>query len=207
MFKKMFALLSVISVLSVGCSTQNPTDSMSDPSSTAQLGDNTLLTDSAQADNMSENVGVDNFGRGYGDHYGYGQPVTFMVRIENVSTAMTLHLSTGGTAPAPHSPGVWTITRLFNPLFRVGQYDQGLGLEQQAEDGDPSMLAVSMFSVFRSAMPVPDRPHPEKLMSSWLRPDPVIACRLRRCSDSPTTCSTLPAWLAFRSSAAGVSTR
>ncbi len=144
MLKKMFALLSVISVLSVGCSTQNPTDSMNDPSSTAQLGDNTLLTDSAQADNMSEEVGVDNFGGGFGNHGEYGQAVTFKVRIENVSTDMTLHLSTGGTAPAPHSPGVWTITRLFNPLFRVGQYDQGLGLEQQAEDGDPSMLAVSM---------------------------------------------------------------
>ncbi|MGE5138256.1 MAG: spondin domain-containing protein [Rudaea sp.] len=72
--------------------------------------------------------------------------VMFMVRIENVSTGSTLHLSNGQTAPAPNSPGVWTVTRLFNPLFTVGQYDAGLGLEQQAEDGNPAVLGANIVN-------------------------------------------------------------
>ena len=60
------------------------------------------------------------------------EPVTFKVRIENVSTANTLKTSDGKTAPAPNSPGVWVIHTGKSPLFVTGKPDIGRGLEQQA---------------------------------------------------------------------------
>jgi len=100
------------------------------------MSDNSLLNNAGTGDNFSGSV--------FDYNWEHDAMMTFTVRIENVSTGMTLHLSNGETAPAPHSPGVWTVTRLFNPLFTVAQYDAGLGLEQQAEDGDPSVLAGSI---------------------------------------------------------------
>lgn len=67
--------------------------------------------------------------------------VTFAVRIENVSTATTLRSAKGETAPAPNSPGLWVVHRKPAPLFRVGKTDLGWGLEAQAEDGNPAVLA------------------------------------------------------------------
>lgn len=128
-------LLALVALFAVGCSdddkmTGPETDNMYD----SQLDEAAMLdADGKELDGTQ----AAHFGR-------HGEPVTFVVRVENVSTGTTLMLSNGGTAPAPHSPGVWTITRLFNPLFRVNHYDLGLGMEQQAEDGNPSMLAESM---------------------------------------------------------------
>ena len=73
--------------------------------------------------------------------YGSGREVAFTVRVENVSTATTLKLSNGMTAPAPTAPILWTITDDGNPLFTVGQADRGQGLERLAEDGNPGVLA------------------------------------------------------------------
>ena len=73
--------------------------------------------------------------------YGSGREVTFTIRVENVSTASTLKLSNGMTAPAPTAPILWTITDEGNPLFTVGQPDRGHGLERLAEDGNPGVLA------------------------------------------------------------------
>lgn len=132
MLAKFFVGLAAVAVIGAGCSSQSPVSSNND-----LLNDNATLTPSDAGRNaqLSE-------AHGYGgDHDGM---VTFLVRIENVSDGMTLHLSNGETAPAPHSPGVWTITRVGNPLFKIGRYDLGLGMEQQAEDGDPTMLAASM---------------------------------------------------------------
>ncbi len=70
-----------------------------------------------------------------------GKSVKFTVRIENVSTASTLKLSTGGTAPAPNSPGLWVVHTKPARLFKAGEYEMGWGLEAQAEDGDPAKLA------------------------------------------------------------------
>lgn len=67
---------------------------------------------------------------------------TFTVRIENVSTASTLKLSNGSTAPAPNSPGVWVVQAKPGRLFETGKVQMGWGLERQAEDGDPTMLAA-----------------------------------------------------------------
>ncbi len=67
--------------------------------------------------------------------------VSFTVRIENVSTATTLTSSKGETAPAPNSPGVWVVQTRPARLFKLGKPDLGWGLEAQAEDGNPAMLA------------------------------------------------------------------
>lgn len=60
----------------------------------------------------------------------------FLVRIENVGTALTLKTSKG-PAPAPVSPVVWAVHTDEAPLFSSGQADRGKGLEALAEDGNP----------------------------------------------------------------------
>jgi len=141
MLTKLLLSVVVVSFLAMGCSSQQPTAPSQD-----QMDESAIVGDTGNGENIDSADAAYKFG-----HYGHGNygEMTFLVRIENVSTGMTLHLSNGETAPAPHSPGVWTVTRLFNPLFRVGHYDLGLGLEQQAEDGDPTMLAASMANNHR----------------------------------------------------------
>src|SRR5919112_4439233 len=73
--------------------------------------------------------------------YTAGREVKFTVHVENVSTAQTLKLSNGTTAPAPTAPLLWTITDDGNPLFTPGAVDRGQGLERLAEDGNPGVLA------------------------------------------------------------------
>jgi hypothetical protein len=69
---------------------------------------------------------------------------TFHVRIENVSTGATLRSSSGETAPAPNSPGLWVVHTSKRVVFTSGKLDRGQGLEAQAEDGNPSQLAASV---------------------------------------------------------------
>jgi hypothetical protein len=95
--------------------------------------------------------------------YATGREVQFTVRVENVSTPMTLRLSNGTTAPAPTAPILWTVTDAGNPLFTSGAKDRGNGLEQLAEDGNPGVLAdfikANLHSVTYSgvvAVPVGD---------------------------------------------------
>lgn len=71
-------------------------------------------------------------------------PTTFTVRIENVSTAATLRSSTGATAPAPNSPGLWIVHTGRNVVFTRGKVDRGVGLESQAEEGNPAKLAAAV---------------------------------------------------------------
>jgi hypothetical protein len=68
----------------------------------------------------------------------------FTIRVENVSTAKTLRLSNGSTAPAPTAPVLWALTDGANPLFSDGEPDRGQGLEQLAEDGNPERLATQL---------------------------------------------------------------
>jgi len=69
---------------------------------------------------------------------------TFTVRIENVSTPMTLRSAAGATAPAPNSPGVWIVHAGEAVVFAAGKPDRGKGLETQAEDGNPGPLSRSV---------------------------------------------------------------
>lgn len=139
--------LFAIALIGMGCSSQQPTAPTG-----AQQNDLAALND-VYGDSGDESAAVSakaghghdgDYDHAYGGHHDHGGAMMFTVRIEDVSTNMTLHLSNGETAPAPVSPGVWTITRLFNPLFRIGWRDLGLGMEQQAEDGNPANLAESM---------------------------------------------------------------
>lgn len=139
MFTRIILGAMAIAILGMGCSTQHPT-APNDPAmdeSAALSGINSTTSPTAG----DEDPVID-----WWHHHGDHGSMMFTVRIENVSTDMTLHLSNGETAPAPHSPGVWTITRLRNPIFKVGRFDAGHGLEQQAEDGDPTMLANYLAS-------------------------------------------------------------
>jgi hypothetical protein len=134
MLKRLVLSALVIGVFGVGCSSEGPLSPNPAQVDDSALLDSDPLSDATDGDNSLTRWGHDSW------------PVKFKVTLKNVSTTSTLQLSNGDTAPAPHSPGVWTITRLNNPLFRIGQFDQGLGLEQQAEDGDPTMLAQSMLN-------------------------------------------------------------
>jgi hypothetical protein len=70
-----------------------------------------------------------------------GGEISFTIRIENVSTGSTLRSASGMTAPAPNSPGAWVVQVKPGRLFATGQLQRGWGLEAQAEDGNPKMLA------------------------------------------------------------------
>jgi len=69
---------------------------------------------------------------------------TFTVRIENVSTAMTLITSTPDSRAVPMSPGVWAVHTGADALFSAGAADRGDGLESIAEDGNPTTLAGAL---------------------------------------------------------------
>src|SRR5206468_3538220 len=69
---------------------------------------------------------------GYMPHTGPARRTTFTVRIENVSTASTLRLSNGQTAPAPNAPGLWVVHDEPDPLFTAGAKDRDQGLERLA---------------------------------------------------------------------------
>src|SRR5437899_9014990 len=79
---------------------------------------------------------------GYMPHTGAARRTTFTVRIENVSTAATLKLSNGQTAPAPNAPGLWVVHTEPEPLFAAGAKDRGRGLEALAEDGNPALAGA-----------------------------------------------------------------
>ncbi len=81
------------------------------------------------------------------DHDGMKHATRFTVTVENVSTASSLRLSTGGTAPAPTSPVLYLTHTSIAPLFKTGASDRGQGLEMLAEDGDPSKLVESCKGV------------------------------------------------------------
>jgi len=120
----------LVSVLGVGCSSENPTAPSNDINLTNSAND-TLLDEGV--------VSPEALAR-----WGHRRPMKFEVRIENVSSEETLPVPGGGFAPIPLSPGVWTVKPGVNPLFKVGQYDKGLGMERLAEDGNPTDLAASI---------------------------------------------------------------
>lgn len=68
----------------------------------------------------------------------------FKVRIENISKGEVLKLSNGGTAPFALSPGMWVVHKGNVTLFTADEKDRRKGLEAQAEDGNPAILAESL---------------------------------------------------------------
>lgn len=70
-------------------------------------------------------------------------PTGFTVRIENVSTAMTLATSDGMRQAVPLSPGAFVVHSAPRALFTIGAPDRGKGLAAIAEDGDPKVLTAA----------------------------------------------------------------
>jgi hypothetical protein len=72
------------------------------------------------------------------------RPATFTLRVENISSADGQLASDGSRWPFAVSPGLWVVHTEKSPLFRADVVDAGKGLEAQAEDGNPTMLAASV---------------------------------------------------------------
>ena len=141
MSRKPLLALSMIALLAVGCSSESPMQTSDDNSVDAALVAN-------DARGTATDAAASWHGRGHrGHNRNRTNMVTFEVRIEDVSTTSTLMLSNGETAPAPVSPGVWAVTDDGNPFFTVGEVQPGIGLEAQAEDGDPTMLSGNITSL------------------------------------------------------------
>lgn len=68
----------------------------------------------------------------------------FRVRIDNISQGNVLQLGSGGDAPFALSPGLWMVHTQSAHVFESGKRDRGQGLETQAEDGNPTVLAKSL---------------------------------------------------------------
>ena len=69
---------------------------------------------------------------------------TFRVSIENVSDDMTLMTSDGMGHAAALGGGVFVVHGEGDAIFSEGMSDRDEGLEELAEDGDPSMLVESL---------------------------------------------------------------
>jgi len=73
---------------------------------------------------------------------GGSEPTLFEVRIENISNTSSLPTS-GGPAPVAFSPGIFVIHEGSKPIFANGEIARSNGLENLAEDGDPTALVES----------------------------------------------------------------
>jgi hypothetical protein len=72
-------------------------------------------------------------------------PVRFKIQVENSSQGEALKLSNGTSAPFVSAPVLWVIHNgSRNPIFDGGKRDNGSGLEQLAETGNPTELVRSL---------------------------------------------------------------
>ena len=68
----------------------------------------------------------------------------FTLRVENITKPDAFTASNGVKWSLAFSPGTAVVHTGKAPIFTSGKKDRGKGLEAQAEDGDPSMLAKSL---------------------------------------------------------------
>ena len=73
-----------------------------------------------------------------------GDQAKFTIRIENITKPDAFTASNGVKWSLAFSPGTAVVHTNNAPIFSAGKKDRGQGLEAQAEDGDPSMLAKSL---------------------------------------------------------------
>jgi len=79
---------------------------------------------------------------------------------DNGEFTMTIaNISENAMTPSPLSPGLWVVTDEAAPLFHEGHFDRGQGLEEIAEDGNPTKLAT-VFAGIESAIVGPIAPGP-----------------------------------------------
>ncbi len=69
----------------------------------------------------------------------------FKVRIENISNSDGLATSDGSKYPFAVSPGIFVLTNKKTDFFKIGKKANG-GLEAQAEDGNPEILAKKLVT-------------------------------------------------------------
>src|SRR5213078_3917821 len=74
-----------------------------------------------------------------------GKPVKFTVRVENISKPDGQTASNGVKWSFALSPGLWVLREKKAGLFTEGK-PASKGLQTQAEDGDPSGLAVALMA-------------------------------------------------------------
>jgi hypothetical protein len=72
------------------------------------------------------------------------KPIKFTIRVENISKPDAFTASNGVKWSLAFSPGMVVVHTNEAPIFTSGKKDRGKGLEAQAEDGAPSMLAKSL---------------------------------------------------------------
>ncbi len=95
------------------------------------------------------------------------EPTTFKEQIENISSPDGQTASDGSKWPFALSPGIWVVHGQEVKLFTTDKKDTGMGLEAQAEDGNPAVLAKSLegqegvmsFGVFNAPVGA-DKPGP-----------------------------------------------
>ena len=86
-------------------------------------------------------LGIAALASGNGD-----KPTKFLVRVENITKPDTFTALNGAKWSLAFSPGMAVVHTGKAPIFTSGKKDRGQGLEAQAEDGDPGMLAKSLES-------------------------------------------------------------
>ncbi|ODR80286.1 hypothetical protein BG842_05805 [Haladaptatus sp. W1] len=89
---------------------------------------------------------------------GGNRETEFTVEIRNVSSNDTLQPPDGERQPVPLSPGVYAVYRGGDPIFTAGKQGGARGLEQLAEDGDPTRLERSLDDQQGVQSDVFDRP-------------------------------------------------
>jgi hypothetical protein len=72
------------------------------------------------------------------------KPTRFTIRVENITKPDAFTASNGLKWSLAFSPGTAIVHTEKAPIFTSGKKDRGKGLEAQAEDGDPSILAKSL---------------------------------------------------------------
>lgn len=78
------------------------------------------------------------------------EPTKFKVRIENISNSGGLTSADGTKYSFAVSPGMFVVTRNKTDFFKVGKKADD-GLETQAEDGNPEVLAKKLLTEIGSA--------------------------------------------------------
>lgn len=73
-----------------------------------------------------------------------GPNQSFTLRIENLSTALTLRTSDGLSKAVPLSAGSWALHEGLDPIFTLGDIEHEIEIERLAEDGDPSFLTGAL---------------------------------------------------------------
>ncbi len=106
-------------------------DSMSDEEMSDEEMSDEEMSDDETSDDMADDMSDDDME----EH----MATSFTVTITNTSD--TAALST------PLAPGAYAVHSSMDTLFAEGENDRGEGLEQLAEDGDPSTLVASLSGV------------------------------------------------------------